>query len=317
MIMNSYKEIGGYLELETYGESLYHKDPVLLNSGRNAFRYIIRAFDIKTLFVPYYTCPAIWEAAKAEHCNMVFYDIDINFLPAREFPEDAFILANNYFGACRDNIKRLSEKYKNLIVDNAQSFYSVPYGIASFYSPRKFFGLPDGGMLYCEKLINEPLIEDVSFERMSHLLKRYDLNARAGYDDFRDNDALLSSQPIRQMSKLTKSLMGNINYERSREKRNGNFAFLHEKLYKKNELVLPNSMDAPMVYPLLIKSEGLRKKLIDQKIYTAQYWGGIEDVAPHCSFSTYLAEYLLPLPIDQRYGSAEMEIVLEVLDASI
>ncbi|MDR1134941.1 MAG: hypothetical protein LBL49_01995 [Clostridiales Family XIII bacterium] len=321
-----YREIGAYFELELFGCGEYHTGAVLLNSARNALRYIIRVFSITALHVPYYTCPVVWDAVNSENCEILFYDIDEDFMPAREFDDDAFVLANNYFGVCDDNMAILSRKYRNLIVDDAQSFYSKSCGLASFYSPRKFFGLPDGGMLLCDRHMEERFERDTSYERMAHLLKRHDLGARGGYEDFKDNDGSLAGQPVKMMSRLTKALMQNINYEHVRKVRNENFNFMHDKLGGFNELRINSNangdtsstangnirgdikanINTPMVYPLLMKSEGLRGKLLSRNIYIARYWDGIERAAPAGSRAIYLKDNLLPLPIDQRYSAEDM-----------
>ena len=315
--MSSHKEIGGYMELESYGAATYHKGSVLLNSGRNALKYIIRAYDIKKLFIPYYTCPVVWEVVKEESCELLFYDINSDFMPTQKLPEGAFILVNDYFGVCSENIDKLADLYENMIVDNAQSFYSKPKGIGSFYSPRKFFGLPDGGLLYCEKRLNQSFEKDVSHNKVSHLLKRHDLGPSNGYKAFIKNEDSFVNQPIREMSDLTKALMGNISYEKAREARCANFENLHKHLVTINELKLSSNYICPLCYPLLLKQKGVRDDLKVSKIYTPQYWNGIEAVAPVNSYSSYISEHLIPLPIDQRYTVEDMKVVLEVLYASI
>ena len=46
-------------------------------------------------------------------------------------------------------------KKGNIIFDNSQAFYSKQYGTAGIYSPRKFFGLPDGGILCTDLNLEE------------------------------------------------------------------------------------------------------------------------------------------------------------------
>ena len=80
----------------------------------------------------------------------------------------------------------MSALYPNLIVDNAQALYSREIGRAAFYSPRKFFGLPDGRIaLFRESGISnvDGLERCFSLSRATHLLKRIDINAEAGYSD--------------------------------------------------------------------------------------------------------------------------------------
>jgi hypothetical protein len=259
----------------------------------------------------------VWEAVKEENCEVTFYEINTDLMPSQNLPENAFILVNDYFGICGGNIDKMEDVYKNLIVDYAQSFYAKPRGIASFYSPRKFFGLPDGGLLFCEKRLNKLPGKDVSHKKTSHLLKRYDLDASAGYKDFQYNEGAFENQPILEMSALTKALMSNINYEKVKKARCDNFEHLHKQLAAINELKISKNYICPLCYPLLIKQKGLREKLIESKIYTPQYWSGVETVAPTDSYSHYISEYLIPLPIDQRYNTQDMNRILEVLYASI
>ena len=50
-------QVGNFFELETAKLSKkWLKDKILLNSGRNALRYIIKAYNINKIAVPYYTC---------------------------------------------------------------------------------------------------------------------------------------------------------------------------------------------------------------------------------------------------------------------
>ena len=145
-----------------------------LNTARNALRYVINAFQIEELYIPYYICPSLRNAVKKENCKIIFYHIDNNFRPVQDFPENAFILYPNYFGICSTIVDELNSKYKNLIVDNAHSFFSEPKGIASFNSLRKFFPtLRDGSFLYTTKLFNFDFIADNFF---------YDFN-KLSYED--------------------------------------------------------------------------------------------------------------------------------------
>lgn len=67
--------------------------------------------------------------------------------------------------------------------------------------------------------------QDISFDRMSHLLKRVDIGAELAYDDFKNNDNALVSQPIKLMSKLTDKILSGIDYEYIKQIRLKNFIF--------------------------------------------------------------------------------------------
>ena len=81
---------------------------VKLNTARNALRYIIKAFKIEELYIPYYICPSLRSAVKKENCKLIFYHIDNNFSPVLEFPKNAFVLYPNYFGVCSNIIDELN-----------------------------------------------------------------------------------------------------------------------------------------------------------------------------------------------------------------
>ena len=72
----------------------------------------------------------------------------------------------NYYGLfSEEQLISLKNKYGNIVVDNAQAFFTEPVkGIDTIYSCRKFFGVPDGGYAYTEKLVKasefEKFIED-------------------------------------------------------------------------------------------------------------------------------------------------------------
>lgn len=311
MTLNCSKELGGYPGLEL-GECALNIKPncISLNTARNSLRYVIKAYKIKEIFVPYYTCPVVWQAIQKENCKINFYHINKDFLPQEEFAEDAFVLYTNYFGICAKNVKLLAKKYRNLIIDNAQAFYMQKYGIASFNSIRKFFGVPDGSLLYCDKKLDTEFETDVSYPRFTHLLKRLDIDASSGYQDFCTDEELLNSEPIKYLSNLTYKIFNQIDTQRAKTIRLENFRILHESLKNSNELKFElDTDDVPMSYPYLIEENGLKQKLISKKIYCATYWNPLPDEYTE----GYFQKYLIPLPLDQRYGESDMYRVLEAV----
>lgn len=308
------KEIGGYFSLECEHHAAYHQNTVALNSGRNALRYIIRVYGIRSIYTPIYTCPVVWDAIAAENCKIIPYDVDNDFMPVEDIPDDAFFLYNNYFGICGNNIKELSKRYKNLIVDNAQAFYMKNQSLGAIYSPRKFFGLPDGGLAVCDKEFQDTFDTAISYDLCGHLLKRIDMGANAGYTDFQKNDKALIDRPVQKMSKLTTVLMGNIDYEHVKQQRLNNFAFLHKTLADKNEInIVLSDNDVPMVYPFKTTDIGLRAKLIENKIFVAKYWPAEGNGCMKSNVAQMLAEMIVPLPIDQRYDESDMEKIVKTI----
>ena len=65
------------------------------------------------------------------------------------------------------------------------------------------------------------------------------------------------------MSRVTEILLGNIDYEEIRSKRIDNYHVLCNELNDINEMQPDWNVVSPMIYPLLLENEGMRKYLIE------------------------------------------------------
>lgn len=312
--------IGGYFSLELQrNNSFLHDDGILVNTGRNALEYILSALgDVKLLYIPYYTCNVILEPLNKLNIAYSFYHINMCLEISTEInlKEGEYLLYTNYFGIKDKYIKDISLIYGNrLIIDNAQAFYAEPVdGISTIYSPRKFVGIPDGGIAYCSKRY-EIAEQDESYDRCSHLLKRYDLGASGGYDDFHKNSAKLHNLPVRRMSKLTEAMMCSIDFETIKQRRWHNFLCLHKALKDINIFSIPSieSFACPMVYPCYTQDDLLRAKLIEQGIFVAQYWPNVLEWCSGADEEFALCNYIVPIFIDQRYTEDDMERIIKIV----
>lgn len=310
--------IGGYFELELRQGEHYHKDAIKLNTARNCLEYILKARAYKKIYIPYYTCEVILEPIKKLKIKYEFYCVNKSLEPAEEYVlknNEAF-LYTNYFGLKNEAVRKLANKYKNqLIVDNSQAFYAEPQkNTDTFYSARKFFGVPDGAYLYTNKHLEEDFAQDVSFERMNHLLKRIDVNAESAYEDFKMNDMSLSNQPILKMSKLTDGILRSIDYDYVKLRRIENYKLLDEELQNYNQIRLDfEERSVPMVYPYLSNDNNLRSELIGNKIFVAKYWENVYEWCDEKQLEFALSKYMMLLPIDQRFGREEIKHVIHVI----
>ncbi len=308
------KPIGGYTELGLNKFTGYHNKALHLNTGRNCLEYILHANKYRKIYLPFYICEVIFEPINKLDVKFDYYNIDENLDPifTSDLNDDDAFLYVNYFGIKKKTVEKLAGKIKNLIVDNTHDFFSLPLdGIDTFYSARKFFGVPDGAYLYSNHILNDNFEQDYSYNRMEHLLVQTDKGINDGYESFCKNEQQLSRQPIRKMSHLTEALLGNINYEEVRMQRKVNFLLLHEKLGNINELKIePDETDAPFVYPFLSpKGNEIKEKAINQKIYIDTYWDRVLNKVNKASFEARLTNDLLPLPVSQMYNHSEIDFL--------
>lgn len=313
--------IGGYFGLELPHLSEYHPEAIPINSGRHSLEYILRLRKYRKVIIPYYTCEVVLEPIKKLGLEYEYYSLDENLEPEFDFDEvegNECFLYTNYFGLKNEYIRSMP-RMNNIIVDNSQAFFSKPLPcFDTFYSPRKFFGVPDGGYLYTydKSILPAYMPQSVSHQHCAHLLKRIDTSPEDGYLDATKNDIRISSLEMQGMSNLSKNILRGINYDQVSLKRRNNYSIIHRYLGERNELKLGrfyDESDIPMTYPLLIRFDDLKEKLIDKKIYIPTYWNNVLACAPRESWESHLANYLVALPIDQRYSAKDMQYIVEVV----
>lgn len=308
--------IGGYFGLELRMANAYHSKCKNLNTGRNALEYILRVREYKRIFLPYYTCEVLVETVKKLDIKYEFYSINEYFeLPddACRIKKDEALLYINYFGLKDNYINSLKRKFPNLIIDNAQAFYAMPLSdVDTFYSPRKFFGVPDGAYLYINKDLKLLFEKDYSFTRFEHLLRRIDDNAENGYLSFIKNEETLNDVPLREMSDITKALLRSIDYESISQQRRKNFIYLDKELSVINKVKFDlKENEVPLVYPFYSTDPGLRSFLQGNGIYAAAYWPYIVQRVKTSSIEFDYINNLVHLPIDQRVSKNELDIIIK------
>jgi hypothetical protein len=312
------KAIGGYFELELNNGVEYHPDALKLNLGRTAFEYILNAKFVAKIYMPFYACNALHEPVTKSGTEVEFYHINAEFEPEFNFDllegTDFFIYIN-YFGIKDRYINGLAKKVNNLIIDNSQAFYSKPIpGADTFYSPRKFFGVPDGGYLYTDKVLARELSYDNSSDRIAHLIGRIENGPEESFKVYKSLEEGFSGKDIMRMSKTSERLLQNINYDKVAKTRKENFEYLDINLKSRNKLKFNISGNSvPMIYPLLTEDRNLHQKLIDKKIYVAKYWKEVKTFVSDNDNEAELVDYLVPLPIDQRYELKDMERMVKTL----
>lgn len=302
------KEIGGYIELDTYTGKMLHGDGVKLNCGRNALAYIIKAKNIKKLWMPRFMCDSCDKVLSDNHVDVEYYSIGLDFKPViKEW--DGWLYVVNFYGQLSNGY--LTSLGDSIIVDNAQAYFQEPIpGVDTLYTCRKFFGVADGAILYTDKYI-EVENQDESFNRMNFLLGRYERSASQFYQEYVDNNHFFRNEPIKRMSKLTENLLHGIDYEVVMKKRTQNFAYLHEKLHSLNKLNLSVPYGAFM-YPLYIENGAeVRKELQTKKIFIPTLWPAVFNLCEENEFEYDMAKNILPIPVDQRYGMRDMEYIVQ------
>ena len=309
-----HKEIGGYLELERFTGPMLHEKALALSSGRACLSYLIEQRKIRKIALPDFNCDIVEAVCRAHEVKIRFYPVGADLHPKTlQTEEDEWLYLVNFYGQLSaDELRRIAARVPRLIVDNAQAYFDLPLkAVDTLYTCRKFLGVPDGGFLYTEAP-EKTLPADESRERMGFVLGRFERPAGEYFATAAKNNDDLSIEP-KSMSELTKNLLHAVDYDRVKTKRTENFRLLHEGLGSVNCLNLRETEGA-YAYPLMLpEGQKIRKKLIERKIFVPMLWPNVPEQQPADSEACRLAEQILPLPCDQRYGAEEMTFIIKAV----
>ena len=318
---SSNNAIGGYFELELqpasaplYPQALKHQ------SARAAFLALLRhAPNVKRVWMPHYICESMLAPVRASGKEICFYALNhlLAVSDQVKLATDDLLLYVNYFGVCSVQADALLQRFDpaQVVMDFSQAFYAAPRNcLATIYSPRKFFGLPDGGLMVTALPIAPPKVQDSgSDDRMCHLIKRLGDTPEAGYADFQHAEESLNDMEPLRMSMLTEKLLGSVDHETIRLKRNLNFQYIRRYLDSSNRMTLPDHVDGPLCYPFLPPQSISRNRFIQSRIYMATYWSEVINRVGDNTFEIEMVNQCLPIPCDQRYGESELGRVLDLL----
>jgi hypothetical protein len=317
--MNS-TNIGGFFELELRkNNNTYHQQAIPLSTGRACLHLLLTIIKPKKVYVPFYTCDALYEPLITNNIDFEYYVIN-EFLELKHPPTlnaDELLIYINYFGTKNSYAESLSIEYKEkLIIDNTHQFFFKGYDKSpSFTSARKHFGVPDGAYLYAEiprKVLSKiPKNDNIS---ITHSFLRLMNQQETSYQAFLDYEKSLDDK-ISYMSDVSQKLLGQIDFNHIKLLRMSNFITLHNGLKYWNRLhITSDDLISPFCYPLLLSKAIDKKQLYDKGIFIPSLWNDIfERELSDFAFEKRITKNLLPLPIDHRYSKNEMEFMIDFL----
>lgn len=315
--------IGGYFELELPARrELPHAGLQHYQSARAAFLALLRAGRPTRVWMPRYICNAMLTPLEKLGIEYAWYDLtdELEVGPEVRLEAGDWLLYVNYFGVCGAKVEALLHRFspEQIVLDFSQAFFSPPdeQALATIYSPRKFFGVPDGGLLYSQIPISAPEEIDItSFARTEHLIRRLGDSPEAGYAAYQRAEGSLADLEPRTMSRLSEHILASVDFESVRRIRKENFKMLNDRLGDESGLLGDmDETEVPLSYPYRSRNVGLRQRLLSHRIFVPTYWSdALYRLTP--DRADRLVRNMFPLPIDQRYGAAEMErISVIVLD---
>lgn len=321
------KDLGCFIEYEfPKGKDLLFEDVpetdiVRLNSCRAAIYHAVRCYDVDKVWLATYQCDEVRDFLLSKGLKVLYYEIDEHFdpvLPSTADMSDSAIVLSNYFGLFGDrHFHPLMNRFRNVIIDNAQALYYPPQeGCISCYSPRKFVAAPDGAYVIGRNVNRFEYEQDYSSDTCKFLFMRseYGCDMHA-YSFKKENDKHLHIPEVKLMSPLTRDMLNAVDYGEAAEKRRRNFAYARELFDQMNQLDMAALVDensVPMGYPLLVDFE-IIPEFHRKHIYQPHYWEYILEEFGEDTLEYKLAKYMALLCTDQRYGKEEIDWQYDII----
>jgi len=318
-------------------------DVVLTSSGRGALSLMLDHVKprVKSVLLPSYICQSVILPFEIAGYDLNFYDVDKYLKPI-----DLEIIKNSnvgiflhmgYFGfstneILSDLISRLKSESVITIEDVTHTLFSQQNKpIESDFiigSIRKWFGIPSGGFLASDKIMNFEVIDaNVDFIniRRSSLNQKFEY-MRSGNESIKstylsgfNRAEQILDEDIRpyKIDRESEVLIKNLDNRKLQSDRRRNYGFLLQYLRDVDGIeVIFNDVEndiTPMFFPIYVKNnrDELRRKLIEKKIYCPVHWPIPKQVNGHLNITTKIIyDSILSIPCDQRYQIEDMRRII-------
>lgn len=284
--------------------------------------------SVSTVWLPAYLPPILEDNRKGCQFIRKFYAVGNNFTPSVDFLDEVqpgeAVLTIAYLGrplpesfyaalAARSDILWVEDRAQCLLPISDYQPHAV------IYSPRKLFGVPDGGLLVgkgaaeLEQWCLPPQFTTLN-ERQKILNERYECGARGdtGRQTLRWVKCDIEHQLSRdRMSRTTEAFLRRIPVRNIACKRQENWAALYSQLGEFCLWKTPWPEFAPYAFPLLLPqnfpAEILHTLLSRQNILCQRMWHPLQLPKNLFPLEEALAKRLLLLSCGQQYGHHEME----------
>lgn len=287
----------------------------------------------RRIWLPAYLCHSIVEAVQAANVSIEFYPLSRGLkLEDKEWlgqvGKQDLVLFIDYFGFESDPeiMRAVKEKAGWVVQDAAQALLSsFERTEADFvlYSPRKYLGIPEGGILQskCDEDFSSIKLKHAPYDFVlasNHAFQSRTEYERSGVGDWfsiYNRAEELSPVGYFSMSALSAAMLRHsFDYSQISEKRRSNYQRLYDSIPELALCGALNDQTVPLGFPIVSDArDQIRTSLYSQKMYCPLHWP-IEGVVPECFEDAHLLNRgILTILCDQRYSFPNMESMISVI----
>jgi dTDP-4-amino-4,6-dideoxygalactose transaminase len=289
---------------------------------------LIKALRPDDVWLPSYLCEALPVAIRHADAATRFYPIDgtlglqsLSWLD--EVKAGDVVVMIDYFGhpISLDQVDAVRARGAWVVEDATQAMLSDDAGLRgdfAIFSPRKFLGVPDGGILMLNRPLDLGRLElapppaDWWLTAFNATMLRRDFDLHGGnrdwFDLFQKAEANAPVGAFR-MSDLSRGLLGTcFDFDAIARRRCANYDRLAARLGDIALFAERPSGAVPLAFPIRVKArDRIRQGLFDQHIYPPVHWSLRGLVPDSFAESHCLSLEVMSLPCDQRYGERDMD----------
>lgn len=237
-----------------------------------------------------------------------------------------------------------------IMEDVTQSYYLEEAGKEADYvvgSLRKWYPVPDGGFVVSDERLADGKLENpepFAGARLEILTKKWEyLNGEKSSEEKRNmkseflkrnrelEEELDRYDGVRRLSEESLRILQGTDEEQAEIRRKENYKYLYERLCNKTRFIPVLKTEeagrdgadgrtergtAPLYFAVYAKErEELQKFLQSHDIYAPVLWpAGAENEGILSEEEKYIYRHMLALPMDQRYGTEEMQYMAAVME---
>jgi hypothetical protein len=320
------------------GISGFKGNVILASHARGLIKWAFDSLDVDHFWVPSYLCPSMLAGFNGD--QVCYYPVDECLSAAdlswtKKLNERDLVCVIDYFGTrtlC-PVVQEARNRGALVLEDACQALLTDGTGHGAdfvVYSPRKFVGVPDGGILEDRSglLPDNPSFPSAPSEwwipQLNAWIRRGQFDQRGGSDSDRSWFELYklakgtAPPEPRAISQITETLIAEaFDFQAISSKRCSNFQRLRRGLKSKSLLPSLEEGVIPLGFPLRFESNearrAVRQRLIDNAVYPPIHWDISETVPSEFEESHSLSNKVLTIPCDQRYGIEDMNRIIDLI----
>jgi len=309
---------------------------VRCDTGRSALKLALQDWQARRdssaagrVWVPSYICPSVGSAIAQLGLTALVYSDQPGRTAWADGPQPAagdLLIIVHYFGVLnRPALQWLdSEPRRDWMVleDCVQSPYSKEVGERGDYaiaSLRKWWPAPDGAIVSSTGALRAPALLSANEGFVGRRVAAKLLRGVAGDEStylrwLAESEQLLEHDEPRHPSWVSLQLLAGADVDAADSVRRGNWSELAGGLKRHPQVVSLfdhlHALETPLAYPILVSASArdpLRRHLQAAQIYCPVHWPMHSNSA---DADLDLSRRILSLPLDQRYGPADMRWVV-------